>query len=292
MSARKWEEIIRGWTFGPAWNLALLTVGSALIAFAVKAIAEPFGLLTGGMSGLALLFHYGMGGPTTGQWYFLLNLPVFVLGWVFVSRRFFLYSLYGMLATTLFIDLIQFSLPIRDIWLAVFTGGAVMGAGVGMTLRTLGSTGGSDILAVIFKEKFNLSMGSFEFWFNSLTFLAGFVYLELNLMLYSMAMTFIIAMAIEYVMRLFGERKMVLVVTSHHQEVLRIILKDLDRGATLLLGRGGWSGEEKQVILTMLGSIQLKDLEQRVHAIDPEAFTIIGSGFRVLGRGFSSRKVY
>ncbi len=75
-------------------------------------MAVPHGLLTGGMSGIALLCYYAFGGLTTAQWYLLLNLPVFVLGWVFVSRRFFFYSLYGMIATSVFIDLITYTIPI------------------------------------------------------------------------------------------------------------------------------------------------------------------------------------
>ena len=160
----EFKNKLRAMTFGVPWNLALLTFGSFLVAFSVKAIAVPHGLLTGGMSGIALLCYYAFGGLTTGQWYFLLNLPVFILGWVFVSKRFFFYSLYGMIISAVFIDIIPWSLPMEDIWLAIITGGGIMGAGVGVALRSLGSTGGSDILAVICKEKFNMSLGSFEFW--------------------------------------------------------------------------------------------------------------------------------
>ncbi|MCJ2165383.1 MULTISPECIES: YitT family protein [unclassified Pseudodesulfovibrio] len=283
---------LRGMTFGVPWNIALLTFGSFLIAFSVKAIAVPQGLLTGGISGIALLCYYAFGGLTTGQWYLLLNLPVFVLGWVFVSKRFFFYSLYGMFATSLFIDLIPWTLHMQDIWLAVITGGGVMGAGVGVVLRSLGSSGGSDILAVICKEKFNMSMGSFEFWFNSLGFLAGFLYLDMHIVLYSIAMTFVIALGIEYVLGMFSERKMVMIISDHHAAINAAILTDLDRGVTILEGTGGYTGDPKKVVLTMIASMQLKELEELVYTIDPEAFFIMGSGFHVQGQGFSSRKVY
>jgi len=286
------ETRIRALSFGVPWNLMLLTFGSFLTAFAVKSVAMPHGLLTGGMSGIALLCYYAFGGLSTGQWYLLLNLPVFVLGWVFVSKRFFFYSLYGMFAVSVFIDLITYTLPITDIWLAVFTCGGILGAGVGVALRSLGSTGGADILAVICKEKFNMSMGSFEFWFNLIGFLGGFIFLELHIVLYSLAMTFIIALAIEYVMGMFSERKMVLVISKKPEDIRNAILNKLDRGVTLLKGTGGWTGDPREVILTMVSSIQLKRLEELVYEIDPDAFTIMGSGFHVLGQGFSSRKIY
>jgi len=286
------KEKMRAVSFGVPWNLMLLTFGSFLIAFSVKAVAVPHGLLTGGMSGIALLCYYAFGGLTTGQWYLLLNLPVFVLGWVFVSKRFFFYSLYGMIAVSIFIDLITYTMPIQDVWLAVLTGGGILGAGVGVALRSLGSTGGADILAVICKEKFNMSMGSFEFWFNSIGFIGGFVFLDINIVLYSIAMTFVIAVAIEYVMGMFSERKMVIIVSQMHDQIRQEILVKLDRGVTILKGTGGYSGDEKDVILTMISSIQLKRLEELVYTIDPDAFFIMGSGFHVLGQGFSSRKVY
>ncbi|MBG0790649.1 MAG: YitT family protein [Desulfovibrionaceae bacterium] len=283
---------LRAMTFGVPWNLALLTIGSFLIAFAVKAVAMPHGLLTGGMSGIALLCYYAFGGLTTGQWYFLLNLPVFILGWVFVSRRFFFYSLYGMVISSVFIDVIPWTLNFEDIWLAVIIGGGLLGAGVGVALRSLGSTGGADILAVICKEKFNMSMGSFELWFNMIGFLGGFIYLDMHVVFYSIAMTFVIAFGIEYVLGMFSERKMVMVITDHHEAVNAAILNELDRGSTLLDGHGGFTGEPKKVVLTMISSIQLKELEELVYNIDPDAFLIMGSGFHVQGQGFSSRKVY
>ncbi|GAB7021730.1 YitT family protein [Salidesulfovibrio brasiliensis] len=286
------EERFRKITFGVPWNIALITVGSWLVAFAVKAIAIPHGLLTGGMSGLALLFYYAFDGLTTGQWYFLLNVPVFVLGWVFVGRRFFFYSLYGMAVSAVFIDFIDYTMPIDDVWLAVLVCGGILGAGVGISLRSLGSTGGSDILAVIGKQRFNLSMGAFEFWFNFLQFLAGFLFMNTNVVLYSIAMAFVIAVAIEYVMNMFGERKMVMIISDKPQEIMQGIFDRLDRGATILDGRGGWTGEKKEIVMTMVTNVQVKQLEEVVYSVDPEAFTITGSGFHVVGSGFSSRKLY
>ena len=286
------KDRLRGMTFGVPWNVAQLTFGAFLIALSVKSIAVPHGLLTGGMSGIALLCYYAFGGLSTGQWYFVLNLPVFVLGWVFVSKRFFLYSLYGMFVTSAFIDVIPWALHMDDIWLAVITGGGVMGAGVGVALRSLGSTGGSDILAVICKEKFNMSMGSFEFWFNMIGFVAGFLYLDMNIVFYSIAMTFVIAFGIEYVLGMFSERKMVMIISDHHAAINAAILTDLDRGVTIVDAHGGYTGDPKKIVLTMIASMQLKELEELVYTIDPEAFFIMGSGFHVQGQGFSSRKVY
>lgn len=137
-----------------------------------------------------------------------------------------------------------------------------------------------------------MSMGSFELWFNMIGFVGGFAFLDLSIVLYSVAMTVVIAFAIEFVLGMFSERKMVMVISDRAEPIRQAILNDLDRGLTMLDGTGGWSGDPKKVILTMISSMQLKRLEELVYGIDPDAFFIMGSGFHVLGQGFSTRKVY
>lgn len=286
------RQRFRRFSFGVPWNLLLITAGALCVAFAIKSLAAPFGLLTGGMSGLGLLCYYLVPAISPGWWYFLWNIPVFALGWVSVSRRFILYSLYGMAAVTLFIELIHYTAPIRDIWLAVIACGACMGLGTGLAMRSLGSTGGVDILAVLCKERYNVSIGTFDFWFNVFVFAVGFAFLELNAMLYSLAMTLIISMVKDYCLSVFSGWIMVLVISDKPREVLDAVLRQLDRGATVLTGRGGYTGQDKEVVLTMINSVQVKRLEELVYSIDERAFTIMGSGFYVLGEGFSPRKVY
>lgn len=286
------SQRLRLHSFGLPWNLFLITLGSLIVAFAIKALALPHGLLTGGMSGLGLLCYYVFPKLSAGAWYFVLNVPVFALGLVLVSRRFILYSLYGMAAVSLFIDLITYTAPIQDVWLAVIACGACMGVGTGIAMRSLGSTGGVDILAVIAKERFNISIGTFDFWFNVLVFAAGFSILDLNAMLYSLAMTFIISLVTDYALNVFSNRMMILIISERPREILEAVLTQLDRGATVIQGRGGYTGQDKEVVLTMINNRQLKRLEELVYTVDQRAFTIMGSGFHVVGEGFSLRKTY
>lgn len=283
---------LRGRGFSIPYNLLLITVGSALIGFGVKAVAIPHGFITGGMSGAALLVYYIVGQLTTGQWFWLLNLPIFLLAWWMVSRRFFFYSLYGMAAVGLFVDIMPQPLVIQDTWLAVFTCGVFIGVGAGTALRSLGSTGGTDILAVIAYRRFNTNIGKFRFLVDLGIFAVGFSFLDLELMLYSLAMTFVTGAVVDYSLNVFSERKMAMVIANNAEEVMKDVLDKLHRGATYLEGRGGYSGRRKKVIMVMVNNIQLKRLEEIVYSHDPNAFLIIGSGYNVLGKGFSSRKVY
>jgi uncharacterized membrane-anchored protein YitT (DUF2179 family) len=286
------RQSLRRYAFTVPWNLFLLTTGSLLVAFAAKSVAVPHGLLTGGVSGLGLLCYYLAPKLDAGAWYFLLNVPIMLLGLRMVSRRFVLYSIYGMATTSLFMAQINYVLPVTDHWLAVIACGVSMGAGIGIALRSMGSTGGADILAVIARERMGMPIGRFEFLFNVGVFGAGFATLSIEAVLYSIAMNFLVGWVTDACLTLFSERRMALVISTEPEAVLQAVLHRLGRGATVLMARGGWSGEPREVVLTMLNNIELKRLEELVYEIDPNAFLIMGAGFNVLGRGFSERRVY
>jgi uncharacterized membrane-anchored protein YitT (DUF2179 family) len=283
---------LRRYAFTVPWNLLLLTAGSLLVAFAIKSVAAPHGLLAGGVSGLALLGFYLVPQIDTGAWYFALNVPIMLLGLKMVSRRFVLYSLYGMAATSVFIGRIDYVLPLEDPWLAVIACGVALGAGIGVALRSMGSTGGADILAVIFRERMGIPIGQFEFLFNVVVFALGLATMRLEAVLYSVAMNFLVGRVTDVCLTMMSERRMALIISSQPEAVVQAVLHRLNRGATLLEARGGWSGEPRPVVLTMLNNLELKRLEELVYEIDPGAFLIMGSGFNVLGQGFSERKAY
>jgi len=286
------RQSIRRYAFTVPWNLFLLTAGSLLVAFAIKCVAVPHGLLAGGVSGLAILGFYVIPALDTGVWYFLLNVPIMLLGWFKVSRRFVLYSLYGMAATSLLIERLHYVLPVDDPWLAVIACGVTLGAGIGVALRSMGSTGGADILAVAVRERLGMPIGRFEFLFNVGVFALGFATMRIEALLYSIAMNFLAGWVTDACLSMFSERRMALVISAKPDSVVQAVLHRLGRGATVLSGRGGWSGEEREVVLVMLNNLEVKRLEELVYEIDPGAFLIMGSGFNVLGQGFSGRKEY
>ena len=282
----------RDYRFSILWNLFLITTGTILLGVGVKAIAVPHGFITGGISGLGLLIYYFSDTLTPGIWYLLVNIPVFILGGLFVSRRFFLYSLYGALALTVAIDLISFVIPVKDSVLAALAGGVLIGAGAGIVLRSLGSNGGTDIIGVILNQRFNIPIGRFFFAFNLVLFSVGFGLRELDPMLYSVAMSFLTAQVMDYCLSIFNQRKMVLVVSEKSDVIAPVVLGKLKRGATFLDGQGAYSGRSRKILLTVVHNLQLKRMEEIVFGIDPEAFMITENTFNVLGKGFSKRKVY
>ncbi len=274
------------------WNLFLISGGSVVFAVGLKAIAIPHGFITGGMSGLTLLFYYIGGLLSPGLWYLIVNVPIFLVGWFYISRRFFLYSLYGMAVLSLSIDLIGFTFPIREPILAVLAGGVLMGAGSGLILHSLGSAGGLDIIGIILHQKYNLRLGSFFFAFNAVLFAIAFGFLDADLILYSLLMSFISSQTLEHVLAFSNQRKLIFIISDLNDRIAREIQTRLNRGVTFLGGSGAYTGKSKKIILTVIHNYQLKQLEEAALSIDPDAFVITENTFNVLGRGFSRRKQY
>ncbi len=283
---------LRSYAFSIPWNLFLLTAGSFLVAMAIKAVAVPQGLVSGGVSGIALLVYYFSQTLTPGFWLLILNIPIAVLGWVLVSRRFVLYTAYGMLAITVCMELITFTLPVQDPLLAAISAGALLGAGAGTSMRSLGSSGGLDIIGIILHQRYGFRIGQISFLFNAALFTVSFGMLETDVVLYSLIMVFVTAQIMDYVLSMFNQRKLVFVVSDHAAAIARAIMEEAHRGVTLLEGRGGYTGLPKQVVMTVVNNVQQKKLEELIFTLDPDAFVIFENTFNVIGKGFSRRKVY
>ncbi len=275
-----------------AWNLGLLTFGAAVFSYGIKTIVLGKGLMAGGISGLALLLYYltGVAGP--GTLYFLLNLPLFLVGWRSLSRRFFLYTFYGMVVLSAIMWLIPEQALISDPLLAAIFGGAVMGAGSGIMLRSMGSAGGTDILAIWLNNKYNLRIGQFNFFFNLAVFTAGLTFYDTNLVLYSIILSYTNSQVMDYFLSLFNQRKMVFIISDKADVIAQDIIRRLRRGATFLHGTGAYTGKSKRVILTITNTVQIKRLEELVFSHDEHAFFVVENTFNVLGAGFAHRKTY
>jgi len=279
-------------SYSVPWNLFLITLGSVIIGIGLKAIVIPHGMITGGFSGTGILIYYYTKTLTPGIWYFVLNIPVFIAGWLFISKRFLLYSVYGTIILTLVIDLIPFEFPVKDLMLASIAAGTIIGAGSGIIFRSLGSAGGNDIISIILNQRYGIRIGTYNFSFNFVLFLLSFGLLETDMILYSMAMSYITSQVLEYFMTLFNQRKMIFIISKNPKEIVNEIIEKLKRGATLIKGSGGYTGEKKEIILTVVNNYQIKRVEEIAFNIDPDAFLITENTFNVLGKGFSTRKVY
>ncbi len=279
-------------TYSVAWNLILITTGSVLFSLGAKAIVLPHGFIAGGVFGVALLIHYATGALSAGVLYFLMNIPLFALAWMFISKRFLYYSLWAMVVASVSFELIRADFGIHDPLHAAIAAGVVCGAGAGIVLRSLGSNGGLDVVAVLLFQRYNIGIGKFYFAFNFLLFSLSFSTLDTDLVIDSLISVFITSVVVEYCLSMFSQRKVVYIISDQAREICRRIQRDMRLGGTFLRGVGAYSNKDKDVLMTVVNNVQLKRLEEAVFTTDAHALFIAENTFSVIGSSFSRRKLY
>lgn len=275
-----------------SWNLLLLTLGSLIFSIGIKGIVIHNTFLTGGAFGGGLLIYYLSGLLSPSFWYLLINVPLFFLGWFFVGRRFFFYSLYGVLAVALFSHFLVLNFHIQQEVYAAVAGGMICGTGLGICLRSLGSTGGVDILAIILNDRYSIRVGTVYFLINSLLFLLAASLHNMDILIASIMLVFISSQAVDYILSLFNQRKIVYVISDHNEKISKIFNDELHQGATFIQGKGAYSGRNKLILMAITNNIQLKRLESIVFEVDEQALFIVENTFSVLGSIFGARKKY
>lgn len=271
------------------WNLLWLTLGAFLMTVCVQGVAAPHNFLAGGVMGVALLLTYWAHGLPPLVWYLALCLPIYVIGWFLLGRRFLLYTFYGTVAMNVFGQFLQFELSFTNDVYAALVGGVLNGAASGIMLRTLGSSGGTDVFAILLKERWNIPIGQFNFLFNATLFLIGAFRLPADLIVASILMMFVASQTLEYVLGMFNRRKLVLVISSRGEEIGEAILASERYGATMIRAKGAYSGTDREILLTVTNNVALKRLENLVYTIDPHALFIVENTFYVSGGQFARR---
>lgn len=269
------------------WNLLWLTVGAFLMTVCIQSVAAPHNFLAGGVMGVALLLTYWAHGLPPLVWYLALCLPIYVVGWFFLGRRFLLYTVYGTLAINFFGYFVTFELHFSNDVYAALVGGVLNGAAAGIMLRTLGSSGGTDVFAILLKERWNIPIGQFNFLFNASLFLIGAFRLPADLIVASILMMFISSQTLEYVLGMFNRRKLVMVISSRGEEIGEAVLASERYGATMIRAKGAYSGTDREILLTVTNNVALKRLENLVYTIDPHALFIVENTFYVSGGQFT-----
>ncbi|KIH77989.1 Uncharacterized membrane-anchored protein YitT, contains DUF161 and DUF2179 domains [Geoalkalibacter ferrihydriticus] len=274
------------------WNLCLITVGSFIQAVGFKAIAADHGFVPSGLFGVAALFEYQTGFLNAGFWYLLFNVPMFILGFLLITRRFLGYSFVSMLVISLAYMLVDFRIDIQNQLYAAVCFGVVAGSGAGMVLRSLGSNGGLDVVAVILNQRYNIGVGKTYFAFNFVLFSFSFAHLDNDLVIASLIAAFVASVAVEYCLSMFNQRKLCLIISTRSPEIADKVMAKLKVGATFLEGMGAFKKEPRRVLMVVTNNIQLKRLEEIAFTTDPHALFIVENTFNVIGSTFSRRKIY
>lgn len=276
-----WKKI--GW-------IILTAIGSAIFALGFSLFLEPNDINTGGISGLAQALAHLLGIETVGVLSVLLNIPLFLVGGFRVGKRFFAGSLLGMLVSGFLIDIFSLvSVGPQDTLVSGIYGGVLCGLGIGIVFVAGTSTGGSDIVVRLLKQRYrNVPIGIISTAFDAcVVILTGLVFRDISRALISGIVVFITGRVMDVVVYRFDYSKVALIVSDRSEEIAKDICEKLDRGATFLHGQGYYSRQEKKVLLTVVKKRQLAELKELVMERDENAFVIVQEAHQVLGDGFS-----
>lgn len=268
---------------------AFILAGSALFALSFNIFLQPAHINAGGVSGVGQLLTTLTGFGSVALWSFILNVPLFLAGLRSIGRSFFLGSLAGMLLSSLFLGLTE-ALPVPELeplMRAVF-GGAGTGAGLGLVFLAGASTGGSDIAARLLRPALpELPIGRLMLIIDVVVVaLTGLVFGDVSRALYSAVCLYVCSIVIDSIIYGFDYSNMAIIISDRYEEIGKAINSRLDRGVTVLEGRGFYTGHEKNVLLSAMKKRQAAELKALVSEIDPDAFIILSDAHQVLGDGF------
>jgi uncharacterized membrane-anchored protein YitT (DUF2179 family) len=264
-------------------NIGLITLGSAICAVAINGILIPHRFVSGGATGLALVIHYLVPTLPVSGLFFVLNLPLFVLAWKFVGRRFFLYSVAGMTIFSGTLHWVHLPIAIHDPVPSALLAGIISSVGSGIILRSLGSAGGTDILAVTLLNRFSIRLGTTTLAFNATVLVLAALSFPLEPVLYTLIYMYVTSHVMNLMVTGLSQRKAVLIISSEWKEIARRVLEQVRRGVTILRGQGAFSGQEEEILYTVITFRELARTKRIIRQVDPGAFVVVTDTLEVMG---------
>ncbi len=280
-------------------DYAIILAGCFIYAVSMALFSSPNDIAPGGVVGISILINHVMPMLPIGIVSLVLNIPLFIWGGLEIGWRYLSRSLSATVISSVMID--AFELPAVASFIKPYTGnpllvcifgGILCGAGMSLIFNRGGSTGGTDIVSrIMHKKKPHVSLGKFMLICDAVVVAAAaVVYGNIENALYAIVFIFVSSKIIDVIVYGFARNngKLLFIVTSHYDEVTELILRDVDRGVTLLNAQGGYNKDDKKVILCAVRPNQVHQTTVLVHSVDPNAFVIVTTAGTISGEGFES----
>ena len=277
-------------------DYALISIGAIIQAIGLRLFLVPANLASGGVSGMSQLINHYTHWPI-GLMVLIGNIPLFILGWRFLGGpRFALRTAFAVIVYSVFVDLIPRLniFPAQgltdDIFLNSLYGAVVSGVGYGLVYRARGTSGGADILALILNHYRGMPMTQSYLMVDSAVVLAaGFVF-GWKQALYAIITLYVSGIVSETVLEGPGTIRTAMIVTNKPEAVAQRVLTDMERGMTILQGKGAYTGAERPVLYCVISRAEVSQLKAILQEVDPQAFMVIGQAHEALGEGFKPLK--
>lgn len=261
-------------------------VGAAVIAFGFNVFLFPNQVASGGVSGISTILH-GLFGWNAGLVQYAFNIPLFIAGVLILGKKFGVKSLVGTLALPFFV-LVTDNV---DAWtmnplLGAIFGGITVGLGIGLVFKGNASTGGTDLLAQIITKFTGLTLGTSVLLIDGIIAVSAALVFDIEKGLYALIGLYVTTKTIDIVQLGFSQSKMVYIITNQEAAIRDAIYAEIDRGVTKLPAIGGYTGEERPVLMVVVYQTEFTKLKQILKTVDPAAFVIVSDAYEVLGEGF------
>lgn len=272
-------------------NIIFILIGSAIFGFGLIHFNIQNDLAEGGFTGLTLII-YQLAGINPSYTNLILNIPVFFLGWKYLGRTAFFYTIIGTVSLSVWLwvfERYQFDIPLRDdLMLAALFAGACIGIGLGITFRFGGTTGGVDIIARLMLHYTGWSMGRTMFLFDAVVITLSIItYLDYREAMYTIVAVFIAARVIDFMQEGAYAARGAMIISDKNTEIAEKIMNQMDRGVTVLRGYGSFSKTDREVLYCVVGKNEIVRLKNAITSVDPHAFVSVSVVHDVLGEGFT-----
>lgn len=286
MKSMTWRRVL-----GTLFDYAQLTIGAGLIATAIDLFLVPNKIVAGGITGIATILHLTINTPV-GVVVLLLNIPLFIAGarWTgglrFAARTIYATAMMSIL-TDVLAPLVAHIPSITQPLLYTLYGGLLDGIGMGLVFRAQGTTGGTDIVARLLNHFRGVPLGQTMLVVNGAVLVAAAIIFGLEPALYALIVTFVATRVVDVVQGEAAYARAAVIVSAQAADIRSKVLSDLERGVTVLAGRGGYTAAGMEVLYCVVTRSEVSILKRLVQSIDPKAFVVITEASEVLGAGFN-----
>ena len=274
-------------------SLLMVIVGNSIYALSVKLFVLPANIISCGTTGIALVVNQLLHVPIS-EFIFVFNILMLALGWWVLGRQFAMTTVLSSLFYPIALEVLNRILGDIRITdnqiLNVLFAGMGLGVSLGIVLRAGASTGGMDIPPLILKKLFRIPVPVSLWVFDFCIMLSQMTYHPLEDLMYGILLLITISVSLNKVMLLGTSKTEVRIVSEKSDAIRQAILSQVDRGCTVLHGRGGYLGQETEIIMSIMSNHELPKIERLARDIDPNCFMIISRVTEVWGRGFSYGK--
>jgi len=278
-------------------DYVMIAVGDFLLAYAIIAFWVPQYLVTGGVSGIAIIVAYysASAGFLIPIWLtiLVLNIPLFIIGYKTLKKGTIARTLFGSLFLNLALFLVEFlPVPPTDLLTGAIFGGVLSGIGVGLVFRASGATGGTTLAAAILKAKLfrQFSVAKIIFALDTSILLTGLLVFGPVATMYAVMALFVSTKITDTVIEGFTFSKAAFIISKRSDEIAAAILTELERGVTQLSSRGMFTKEDQPMLMCVVTSKEILQLKELVYGKDEKAFMIVTDVNEVLGEGFKEAK--